>query len=103
MHSEGLGATTFFQSTNLQKNINMQNIYLSSKENCDRVKPCVNLIIVCVHMHSITAVMLVSQNNETVALFVSQANHVGIELFFIFINTFCCSNTINVRGRSPCE
>lgn len=81
----------------------MQNIYLSSKENCDRVKPCVNLIIVCVHMHSITAVMLVSQNNETVALFVSQANHVGIELFFIFINTFCCSNTINVRGRSPCE
>ena len=82
----GAGGNNLFPKPNWQKNINMQNNYLSSKENCDRVKPCVNLIIVYVHMNSITAVMLVSQNNETVALFVSQANHVGIELlFFLYL------------------
>ena len=35
-----------------------------------------------VFSHEVTAVILVSQNNETVAMLVSQTNPMGVELFF---------------------
>ena len=47
-------------------------------------------------MHSfrdITAVILVFQNNETVAMLVLQTNPVGIELFS-YVKTFFCSNKL---------
>ena len=47
-------------------------------------------------MHSfrdITAVILVFQNNETVAMLVLQTNPVGIE-FFSYVKTFFCSNKL---------
>ena len=47
-------------------------------------------------MHSfrdITAVILVFQNNETVAMSVLQTNPVGIELFS-YVKTFFCSNKL---------
>lgn len=77
----------FIQKINVYNNYQ----YLSSKGYCAHVKPCVNLIIECIHMHGITAVILVSQKVETVAILVSWANHVGTELFS-YINTFSCSN-----------
>lgn len=77
----------FIQKINVYNNYR----YLSSKGYCAHVKPCVNLIIECIHMHGITAVILVSQKVETVAILVSWANHVGTELFS-YINTFSCSN-----------
>ena len=47
-------------------------------------------------MHSFrdtTAVILVFQNNETVAMLVLQTNPVGIELFS-YVKTFFCSNKL---------
>ena len=47
-------------------------------------------------MHSfrdITAVILVFQNNEMVAMLVLQTNPVGIELFS-YVKTFFCSNKL---------
>ena len=43
--------------------------------------------------HDITAVILVFQNNETVAMLVLQTNPVGIELFS-YVKTFFCSNKL---------
>ena len=45
-------------------------------------------VIECFHMK---AAILVSQNNETAAMFVSQTSPVGVELFS-YANTFFCSN-----------
>ena len=44
-----------------------------------------------VFSHDFMAAMLVSQNNETVAMLVSQTSHVGVELFS-YANAFFCSN-----------
>ena len=46
-----------------------------------------------VFFHDVTAAILVSQNNETVAMLVSQTNRnpVGVELFS-YANAFFCSN-----------
>ena len=44
-----------------------------------------------VFSHIVTAAILVSQNNETVAMLVSQTSPVGVELFS-YANTFFCSN-----------
>ena len=41
---------------------------------------------------NITAAILVFQNNETVAMLVSQTNPLGVELFS-YANAFFCSNT----------
>ena len=41
--------------------------------------------------HDITAAILVSQNNETVAILVFQTSPVGGELFS-YVNDFFCSN-----------
>ena len=40
-----------------------------------------NLLQYRVFSHDVTAAILVSQNNETVAMLVSQVNPVGVELF----------------------
>ena len=42
--------------------------------------------------HDVTAAILVSQNNETVAVLVSQTSPLGVELV-CYANTFFCSNT----------
>ena len=44
-----------------------------------------------VFSRDVTAAILVSQNNETVAMLVSQTSPVGVELFF-YANTFFCCN-----------
>ena len=44
-----------------------------------------------VFSHDIIAVIFVSQNNETAAMFVSQTSPVGVELFFN-VNAFFCSH-----------
>ena len=44
-----------------------------------------------VFSHDVTAAILVSQNNETVAMLVSQASPVGVELFS-HANAFFCYN-----------
>ena len=44
-----------------------------------------------VFSHDVTAAILVSQNNETAAMFVSQTSPVGVELFS-YANAFFCSN-----------
>ena len=44
-----------------------------------------------VFSHDVTAAILVSQNNETVAMLVSQTSPVGVELFSC-ANAFFCSN-----------
>ena len=41
--------------------------------------------------HDVTAAILVSQNNETEAVLVSQTSPVGVELFS-YANAFFCSN-----------
>ena len=43
----------------------------------------------CIKCFNMT--ILVSQNNETAAMLVSQTNHVGVELF-CYTNAFFCSN-----------
>ena len=45
----------------------------------------------CVFSHDVMAAILVSQNNETAAMFVSQTSPVGVELF-PYVNAFFCSN-----------
>ena len=45
----------------------------------------------CVFSHDVMAAIFVSQNNETVAMFVSQTSPVGVELFS-YVNAFFCSN-----------
>ena len=45
----------------------------------------------CVFSHDVMAAILVSQNNETAAMFVSQTSPVGVELFS-YVNAFFCSN-----------
>ena len=42
-------------------------------------------------LHDVTAAILVAQNNETVAMLVSQTSPVGVELFS-YANAFFCSN-----------
>ena len=44
-----------------------------------------------VFSHDVTEAILVSQNNETAAILVSQASPVGVELFS-YVNAFFCSN-----------
>ena len=44
-----------------------------------------------VFSHDVTAVILVSQNNEMAAMFVSQANPLGVEVFS-YANDFFCFN-----------
>ena len=44
-----------------------------------------------VFSHDVTAAILVSQNNETAAMFVSQTSPVGVELFS-HANAFFCSD-----------
>ena len=44
-----------------------------------------------VFSHDVTAVILVSQNNETAAMLVSQTSPVGVELFS-YANPFFCSD-----------
>ena len=44
-----------------------------------------------VFSHDVTAVILVSQNNETAAMLVSQTNLLGVELFS-YANALFCSN-----------
>ena len=44
-----------------------------------------------VFSHDVTVAILVSQNNETAAMLVSQTSPVGVELFF-YVNAFFCSN-----------
>ena len=41
--------------------------------------------------HDVTAAILVSQNNETVTMLVSQTSPVGVELFS-YANAFFCSD-----------
>ena len=42
-----------------------------------------------VFSHDVTAAILVSQNNETVAMLVSQTSPVGVKLFS-YVNAFFC-------------
>ena len=44
-----------------------------------------------VFSHDVMAAILVSQNNETAAMLVSQTSPVGVELFS-YANAFFCSN-----------
>ena len=44
-----------------------------------------------VFTYDVSAAILVSQNNETAAMLVSQTSPVGVELFS-YANTFFCSN-----------
>ena len=44
-----------------------------------------------VFSHDVTVAILVSQNNETAAMLVSQTSPVGVELFS-YANVFFCSN-----------
>ena len=44
-----------------------------------------------VFSHDVKAAILVSQNNETAAMLVSQTSPLGVELF-CYANTFFCSN-----------
>ena len=44
-----------------------------------------------VFSHDVTAAILVSQNNETVAMLVSQTSPLGVELFS-YANAFFCFN-----------
>ena len=44
-----------------------------------------------VFSHDVTVAILVSQNNETAAMSVSQTNPLGVELFS-YANAFFCSN-----------
>ena len=44
-----------------------------------------------VFSHDVTAAILVSQDNETAAMFVSQTSPVGVELFS-YANAFFCFN-----------
>ena len=48
-----------------------------------------------VFSRDVTAVTLVSQNNETAAMLVSQTSPVGVELFS-YANPFFCSDTKSV-------
>ena len=45
----------------------------------------------CVLSHDVMAAILVSQNNETKAMFVPQTSLVGVELSS-YVNAFVCSN-----------
>ena len=53
--------------------------------------PVSNLPFYRVFSHDVLAAILVSQNNETAAMLVSQTSPVGIELFS-YANVFFCSN-----------
>ena len=44
-----------------------------------------------VFSHDVTAAILLSQNNETAAMLVSQTSPVGVELFS-YVNAFFCFN-----------
>ena len=44
-----------------------------------------------VFSHDVTAAILVSQDNETAAMFVSQTSPVGVELFSYANAFFCCN------------
>ena len=41
--------------------------------------------------HAVTVAILVSQNNETAAMLMSQTSSVGVRLFS-YVNAFFCSN-----------
>ena len=43
--------------------------------------------------HDVTAAILVSQNNETLAMLVSRNSIVGVKAFFC-VKTFFCSNKV---------
>ena len=51
------------------------------------VKPTKLYKIYCVFLHDVMAAILVSQNNETAAMFVSQTSPVGVEIFS-YVNAF---------------
>ena len=65
--------------------------YSESSESCS----CITFNGLCnrnrVFSHDITAAILVSQNNETVAMLVSQTSPAGIK-FFSYANAFFCSD-----------
>ena len=50
-----------------------------------------SLLLYRVFSHDVTATILVSQNNETAAMFVSQTSPVGVELVS-YVNASFCSN-----------
>ena len=50
-----------------------------------------HLLTYRVFSHDVTAAILVSQNNETVAMLVSQTSPLGVELFS-YADAFFCSN-----------
>ena len=45
----------------------------------------------CVFSHDVMAAIFVCQNNETLAMFVSQTSPEGVELF-CYVNAFFCFN-----------
>ena len=47
--------------------------------------------LIIVFSHDVMVAILVSQNNETAAMFVFQTSPVGVELFS-YVNDFFCSN-----------
>ena len=54
-------------------------------------KALFGIVLYRVFSHDVTAAILVSQNNESAAMLVSQTTPVGIELFS-YVNAFFCSN-----------
>ena len=68
-------------------------IFVSSREGdgvTDESHSTKTNLIYEVFSHDVTAAILVSQNNETAAMFVSQTSPVGVELFSL--TAFFCSN-----------
>ena len=49
--------------------------------------------------HDVTGAILVSQNNEMVAMLVYQTNPVGVELFS-YVNNFFCFNKFALLQRT---
>ena len=69
-------------------------IFVSSREGdgvTDESHSTKTNLIYEVFSHDVTAAILVSQNNETAAMFVSQTSPVGVELFS-YVTAFFCSN-----------
>ena len=69
-------------------------IFVSSREGdgvTDESHSTKTNLIYEVFSHDVTAAILVPQNNETAAMFVSQTSPVGVELFS-YVNAFFCSN-----------
>ena len=59
-----------------------------------------SLVSYCVFSHDVMAAIFVSQNNETVAMFVSQTTPVGVELFSYVIAFFCANKFAQMLATS---